>query len=309
MQANAPPSPEAVTRFLTDRYGMRAGPATPLGAGAWSHAYALTLDGRDVVARFGVHGEDYLKDRLMGGLRSPRLPIPRVLEVGRTPQGWFAVSERAQGTPLDDLDASGMRAVLPALLDVLDAVREIDVSARPGYGLWSPDGIAPHRTWREALLDLGNEPRLPGWRAALEASPTGAAPFHAAAARFRALVADLPDMKQVIHCDLLCHNVLVEGAAVTAVFDWGNSLYGDALYDAAWLLYWWPWYPGWAEIDIRAALDRHWSGAGRIPADLEHRLRCYQAHIGLCAMVYTAFTQRWDDLARNARQTLEVLDA
>jgi hypothetical protein len=25
--------------------------------------------------------------------------------------------------------------------------------------------------------------------------------------------------------------------------DWGNALYGDHLYDAAWLLYWWPWMP------------------------------------------------------------------
>ena len=38
-------------------------------------------------------------------------------------------------------------------------------------------------------------------------------------------------------------NVLINGATIIAIIDWGNAMYGDHLYDAAWLIYWWPWFP------------------------------------------------------------------
>ena len=42
---------------------------------------------------------------------------------------------------------------------------------------------------------------------------------------------------------------------------------------------------------------------------LTERLRCYQAHIGLEGMAYSAFTRRWGDLADTARRTLFLLRA
>lgn len=297
---------DTADRFIAGRYGARAGPLAPLGAGEWSRAYAFTLDGRDMVVRFGVHVSDFSKDRIMGTFASPRLPIPRVLESGEAPEGYFAVSERVRGVLLDALDAAGMRAVLPALLRVLDAVQEIDVADREGYGGWGADGSAPCRTWREAVLAFSGD-RLVGWRTALEGSPTGVGPLETAFARLQELAPRLPDVKQVIHGDLLYHNVLVEGTEVRAVLDWGNSMYGDALYDAAWLIFWWPWYPAWADIDIRAELDRHWAATGGAPDDLEHRLLCYQLRIGLDHMAWYAFRREWDNLDRCARQTLRLV--
>jgi hygromycin-B 4-O-kinase len=43
-----------------------------------------------------------------------------------------------------------------------------------------------------------------------------------------------------VHGDMVNHNVLVQDPRITAVIDWGNALYGDWLYDAAWLIFWWP---------------------------------------------------------------------
>ena len=57
----------------------------------------------------------------------------------------------------------------------------------------------------------------------------------------------------------------------------------------------------------RAGLDQHWKSGGGLPANLESRLRCYQLHIGLDAMTYNAFTGRFDELARNARQTMALI--
>jgi hypothetical protein len=75
-------------------------------------------------------------------------------------------------------------------------------------------------------------------------------------------------------------NVLINGATITAVIDPGNAMYGDHLYDAAWLIYWCPWFPAWQDIDIGRELRQHWDRHGGTPADLYHRLLTYLIHIG-----------------------------
>jgi hygromycin-B 4-O-kinase len=301
--------PEAdARRFIAYRYGTRASGLALLGAGEWSRAYAFTLDGRAAVVRFGAYGDDFAKDQVMAGFSSPGLPIPAVMELGRTADGYFVVSARAFGVLLDELDEAGMRAVLPSLLSALDAIRDIDIADSAGYGIWAPDCTGPNASWQAALLSVAEDhDRIAGWRRALETSPAAAEAFAKADARLRSMVAALPEARHMIHGDLLNHNVLVNGSGISGVIDWGNAAYGDWLYDAAWLLYWWPWYPAWRRINIRAELDQHWNAGGGLPADLEHRLRCYQLHIGLDAMTYNAFTGRFDELARNAEQTMALI--
>jgi hygromycin-B 4-O-kinase len=309
LSMDKPSMPDAgARRFIADRYGDRASGLTLLGAGEWSRAYAFTLDGQAAVARFGAYGDDFAKDQVMARFSTPGLPIPAVTEVGRTAHGYFAVSARAFGMLLDELDEAGLRAVLPSLLRALDAIRDIDVADSAGYGIWAPDTAGPYPSWQAALLSIADDhDRIAGWRRALQTSPAAAQAFAKAHATLQSMAAALPGARHIIHGDLLNRNVLVNGSGISAVIDWGNAAYGDWLYDAAWLLYWWPWYPAWQRIDIRAELDQHWKAGRGLPADLELRLRCYQLHIGLNAMTYNAFTGRFDDLARNAEQTMTLI--
>ena len=295
-------------QFVGQRYGRRAANVRLLGAGEWSRAYAFVLDGRESVIRFGDYAEDFLKDRVMAAHSHAALPIPAVVEIGAAGDGYFAVSERAHGELLDGLDGAELRAVLPGLLAALDALRDIGVSGTKGYGIWAPDGTGPAASWAETLLAISQETaRVPGWRAALAASRLGTGLFERAYARLRELSEGLPDERHIVHGDLLNHNVLVQGSQVTAVIDWGNAMYGDWLYDAAWLVFWWPWFPRWRDIDINAALQRHWDQQGGPPPGLHHRLQAYLVHIGLDAMAYNAYRGRWDDLARISGQVARLI--
>lgn len=294
--------------FIAGHFGARASDVRPLGAGEWSRAYAVVLDGREAVVRFGDHVDDFRKDQAMARHSRATLPVPAVIEIGTAGDGYFAASERAPGELLDGLDGAAARAALPGLLAALQAVRDIEVSGRAGYGIWAAGGRAPAASWAQALLAISEEtPRVPGWRAALAASPVGMRPFDHAYARLRELAQDLPDEAHIIHGDLLNRNVLVDGPRITAVIDWGNALYGDWLYDAAWLIYWWPWFPQWQDIDIAAELEKHWKRHGGLPPALNPRLRAYLLHIGLDAMAYNAYRGRWDDLVRITRQTSELI--
>ena len=289
--------------FVAEYYGRRATDLRALGAGEWSRAYALVLDGQEAVVRFGDYVEDFHKDQVMAARSCVALPIPAVIEIGAASGGYFAVSERAPGQLLDSLDGPGMRAALPGLLAALDALRAIDVSGTKGYGIWAPDGTAPSASWAQALLAISQETaRVPGWRAALAASPVGTARFDLGYARLRELAEGLPGERRIIHGDLVNRNVLVQGRQITAVIDWGNALYGDWLYDAAWLIFWWPWFPQWQNIDIAAELDQHWKQRDGLPPLLHRRLRACLVHIGLDAMAYNAYRRRWDDLARVTSQ-------
>lgn len=301
-----------VQAFIHEHFGDRAGDVTRLSGGDWSQAYALSLDGKQVVARFGNHGEDYRKDLIASGWASDELPIPEVFELEETKVGFFALSDRARGDFLDELDGEQIKTVLPNLLRTMDAIHGIDISSTEGYGNWESDGHGPQRTWQEALLHKfeGDPPthRTHGWRVALEASPGGTRDFDAALKVLEQLAERMPTERHVIHNDLLNHNVLVQGDKISAVLDWGNSMYGDYLYDAAWLLYCQPRYTSWPELDLAGELRRHWEATGSVPDDREARLLCYQIHVGLDAQSYAAYRGNWDQLRLNTEQTTKLVE-
>jgi hygromycin-B 4-O-kinase len=60
-----PVTDAAARRFVAGRYGSRVTEVEALGAGEWSLAYAMTLDGRPVVTRLGDHVADFRKDQVM----------------------------------------------------------------------------------------------------------------------------------------------------------------------------------------------------------------------------------------------------
>ena len=68
---------------MAETYGKRATILHALGAGAWSQAYAFTLDGQPAVIRFGHYADDFRKDQAMAAHSCPALPVPAVTEIGR----------------------------------------------------------------------------------------------------------------------------------------------------------------------------------------------------------------------------------
>lgn len=296
----------AAGRFVEARFGERAANLTPLASGDWSSAYSFILDGEDMVIRFGAYSGDFEKDRAMGAYSSEILPIPKVLEVGETESGYYAVSRLVSGKHLDELSGPEIRVVLPQLIDALHEFQKFDFAATQKAGIWHPEGAGP--SWGAWLLSVA-EPRdrLPGWRERLDASPYEAKIFDAGIERLRQLLPQLQEYRGIVHSDLLNRNVLVSDGRLSGVIDWGNAFYGDPFYDIAWLLYWWTWYPEWEDIDLEGILERHWDKYGDRPPQMEDRLLCCLIHIGLDHIAYSAFRQRPEDMRRNANQLLTYI--
>jgi hygromycin-B 4-O-kinase len=116
-----------------------------------------------------------------------------------------------------------------------------------------------------------------------------------------------PSRQDVVHGDLFNRNVLVSGGNVTAVLDWGCSMYGDHLYDVAWLAFCAPYTSGFDRLSFRRAARRHYADAGIAPDDFDRRVDCYEVHIGLAGMTYQAFVGDHDAARLLAGRTRAVL--
>lgn len=301
----------AAGRFLAERYGPSAGSVVELGGGDWSRAFAFRLNNRDLVVRFGRYLEDFTRDQQAMAFARPELPVPTVLEVGEALGGFYAISERHFGVFLETLDERQWRLLMPALLRGLDALREVQP---PGIGVeWASEDRSPPLSWRQWLLaSLEDRPgeRVGGWRARLKEAPDVDAVFVAGERAVRSLLWACPEVRHVLHRDLLHRNVLVaaDASRLEAVFDWACSLAGDFLYEVAWFTFWGPWYPALAALDFRRVIQDHYETIGLEVEHFDQRLACYELQIGLEHLAYAAFTRREDDLHAVARRTRQILE-
>ena len=302
----APPL-NRVLEFLQARFPNVSDVAL-LHGGAWSSAFAFRSDDHQRVIRFGVFREDYEKDRVAARWRRSQLPVPEVLEIGDAFGGVYALSVRHHGEALATLPAERVRGVIGELFHSLRAIRDIDAPGT-GFGMWrAPSVAAPYDSWRAYLLDVGNrdDDRLRGWRTRMSAHATAAAVFERGLRLLERRIDVCPQTRKIIHADLLGNVLVAHDDRVNAVFDWGNSLVGDPLYDVAWLRYCAPWYPGLDPQQVMTLAHEHFGDV-----DLVERVACYTLHIALGELQYLAFTgvaQDLDAAVRRADALLEGLD-
>jgi hygromycin-B 4-O-kinase len=291
--------------FLHERYGSIVSHVAPVAEqGLWSSTYRFSHGPHERVVRFGPSREAFERDAFAGRHASARLPVPPVHEIGAAFGHFFAISDFAPGAIIDKIGAAEMRRTLPRLFGVLDAVREIDLSATAGYGYWDSNGAGIDPTWEYVMVG-----GIPRWRAVVARSKVGLASFEAGAMRMLELLPYSPPLRHLIHCDLLHRNVLVADGRVTALLDWGSSFIGDFLYDIAWLDFWQPWYPQWAGLDVAAAARAHYAAIGLEIEHFAERLRCYELRIAVSSQEWFAERGETANLERVVAQTMTLAGA
>lgn len=281
--------------FLERYHGFAVDDIEEMSGGAWSSAFGYRAGDDELVARFGRERSWYEYDRRMHAFASEDLPIPRVRDVGDAMDGLcFAISERAFGRFLEDIDPEESEALSAVVARLLRALRE------------APAEEVDY-TWRQWLLfGLDREGFNAEWWARIAEDPSVAPIADAAQSRIRELLDSCPEKRELVHGDLLSRNVLVseDVSALRAVFSWKCSARGDALYDIAWLTFWGAWgLPGIAAIDP-------WSlrtDGGAPDAAIRHH--CYELHIGATHLCWNVQIDDPAGLEAIARQLAELLES
>ena len=298
-----------VEAFLSERHGgAEILGLEPLSGGFWSSAYGYRVAGGPaLVVRFGQLHDGFEADRAAMAYASPALPVPAVVEIGEAFDGHYAISVRADGRFLEDVEPSEAGAAGPMLIRLLEALHAVPSE--------DASRAAPADAWRRFLLDgLVDDPArtVHGWRATLAGDPALDRLFRACEARVASLAEACPERRDVVHGDLLHRNVLVseDATSVRAVFSWKCSVRGDFLFDAAWCTFWAHVHPGIAALDVfgrvRAA---RWATAD--PGDLVDaavRHHCYELQIGASHLGWLAWTGEQEALAALAAHTGAILE-
>ncbi|RLT39667.1 MAG: aminoglycoside phosphotransferase family protein [Chloroflexi bacterium] len=303
---------EQAEGFLRQHFHPASSAVEEIGAGAWSRCFGFRAGGEELVVRFGRYLDDFQKDQRASRYATPDLPIPQVLAVGRAFDGYYAVSTRCYGHPLEQLPPDEWRAVIPSLVDALERLRTSDLAGTSGFGGWGASGDAAYARWSEHLLRVADdspEQRKHGWRDLLATALADEAAFTQGYERLQTLapLIDTHAPRSLYHADLTNRNVLAEGDRISGVFDWGCACYGDHLYDLAWFEFWAPWHPNLDIPLLRAALEERWREVGYTPVHLTERLQACHLHIGLDHLAYNAWLKDWPTLSATTARMKQLV--
>jgi hygromycin-B 4-O-kinase len=271
--------------------------------GQVARTFSFRVGADAFILRFNFRlGANFEKEAFIARLFSVSgIPIPPLLHIGRLGELHYAISRKAPGVPLDQLNRADVDALIPALVAILDAIHAVDVSATGGYAVAGNDGNGLFPGWRQSLAAIREEEPewdyFGRWHALFETTFLEREVFDRIYGHMERLLPFCPEDRRLIHGNFGYGNVLVRDGVITAVLDWQEAGYGDHLYDVAQIDFW--------DAEGRWA-DRfhdHYENLELTVPHFPERIRCYQLYTGLNALRFFA-KQGNEDAYRWVRERL-----
>ncbi len=278
-----------------------------VGGGLVAQTYSFWAAGVPYILRFVTESIEvsYQKEAFIhAAFASPAIPIPPILKVGRTGGLFYAISRKLPGRGLQSLSRVEYAKTLPGVMETLYAIHQVDVRGWRGYGWLDDHGTGMFASWRAFLAKIIKEERADGfygeWHTLFKTSFLERDFFETVYQHMLDRLDHCPEDRHLVHGGYGYNNVLAREGCVTAVLDWIDAMYGDFVYDIAYIDFW----P--SGIDLAERFRRLYQARGVGLSHYQERLACYKAYIGLDALRFFAKT---DDYAayQAARQILQGL--
>ena len=274
-----------VQSFLGERLSPIEPSLEPIADGEISQAFFFnSAEGERVLRINSWEKVGFLKDAYAADhFSSIPVPVPKILEVGEVSEGiFFAISERALGKTLDKFSKEETEEMIPLIIKVLDTIHATP-PAGEGYGPWDIDGKGKKTSWHEFLVSAQGQPD----DYLMEAVDFFEPALHQALnTEIHTFIPYCPEERRLVHADFGFNNVISDGTRITGVIDWEQSMYGDPLYDIAWLEFWG------AEHGYEEIFRKHYSSQGRLPVNYHERVTCYKLNIGHGALCFFAKSEQ-----------------
>ena len=285
--------------FISEHLHMPNVDLEAIANGEGSQAFFFeSPDGGRVLRVNSRSNEGFLKDQFAyEHFGSDQIPIPKVLEVGEISEGLhFAVSERSPGLPLDELPTPVIDRLVPEVITILGAIHAVKPIGE-GFGQWDLKGNGTRTSWRETVEAMRDDK---GGDELITAGYFDPALGASVRKEITNLLAFCPEERRLVHGDFGFGNVIAEEGGVTGVIDWHPSMYGDPLFDVAWLAYWDD------KRDYVAYFKDYYKSRGSLPENYYERIACYELAIGVQSLSFFAKSEQEDKYHYAAKRITEV---
>ncbi|MBN2461434.1 MAG: aminoglycoside phosphotransferase family protein [Candidatus Cloacimonetes bacterium] len=284
-------TPEKVISLLNQHFTCPIVGLAPLAGGSVAQTIAFQSGNEDYVIRFTTEKMDasYQKEYFIyKNFASTEIPISPVIAFGHYENLYYSISRKIPGIGLDSLPEARLIKVLPHLIRTLFAIHRTDVSAWQNYGWIDDNGTGLFPSWKEFITRVYAEERSDGfygkWHYMFNETFLDREFFEKVYRHMLKLLQFCPEKRYLVHGGYGFNNILVNDDEVTAVLDWFDAMYGDFVYDIAWIDLW----P--RGIDYSGLLYKYYAEHGEIIPDFTARVTCYKCYIGLDAMRFFAKT-------------------
>lgn len=265
---------DIVEDFLLKHFSKSISNLIPLTPGELACPFSFRVGNEEYVIRIHTEIKSFLKDKYAyQHFHSEKLLIPEVLEVGKMDEEYFfAITRKLSGVTLDLLSKEETHRALPSVILALEEIHKIDVSNTRNYGYWNGQGIACDKTWKEHVFSVHKD--IDNWLQKYKRPFLSKDVFEKIYGGILELSTICPEERYLVHGDYGFNNLLIEGDRVSGVLDWGESRYGDFVYDIA--------YSHFYEerFSYAETFKKHYADTHREVQNFDERLSCYLLQIG-----------------------------
>jgi len=283
---------ERVLSLLRETFDGTVHDLVPLHGGQIARSFRFRFGGQLYVVRFAKEDSlgGFAKEAFVAQRLAPRVPIATLVRIGHVQELDYAISAFVAGRTLDKVDAAESAVVTPALITALDAIHDTDLGGWLGAGVFDANGAGRAPSWHAHLAAIREEEGPSNfhgrWHTLFAESYLERDLFDAVYAEMIELLPFCPEERFLVHGDYGFDNVLAEGGTITAVLDWTNAMFGDFLYDVAYLRF----FP--SHEDFAARFRAHYAATRRDVPNFEARMRCYTCYIGLDSLRFFAMADQ-----------------
>lgn len=275
-----------VLDFLQNTYDKEIPSVELLQGGEQSQAFSFFSKGKELVIRVNKKDYSYRKDDYAyKHFQNPKIPMPKIIKVGKFDESlYFAISERVEGENFDTLPLENQKKLTPQLIEIHDAIRTTKIEGG-GYGYWDKQGIAKHKSWKEFILDYKDE-IYPNWEHLYKNTLLERKIIDDTYERIGDLIKFLPEERFLVHADFGGNNTVSDGTKITGILDWGESTYGDFLYDVAWVEFYSE------KLNFSKACRAHYKKIKLNIPNFDERILCYMLRIGVIGLGFFAISDQ-----------------
>lgn len=258
--------------ILKEVFDKSAIQVSPIEMGQLSKVYSFMAKDKSYVVHFRNNKESFIKADYMHKVYGDKLPVPQVVKSGKIDEIFFSISNKVEGKTISSYSASEQNIIINDVVKLFVNMSHIYIEPSKGFGLISPNGFAPYKSWGEVLEKFFREDQegfYKDWTKLYKQSFLEKSLFQEGYSAMIELSKYSPCTPCLVHGDFHLWNMLSDGNQVTGIVDWELAMYGDFMFDLGVLHLWTP------HLDFPQKVRDLWLEAGNDIMFFEERLRCH----------------------------------